>query len=240
MSLEQAIVELAQALPIEEHFSWDVPPDCPISIPETVEGSFCRNFYLKENLAPLLENDTDRKSHFWIIQKWGGIRTFKDTPENQRRIHSFERQLCEGKMTREIFGVISSLSKVASFKKADTYSIYDSRVIFALNWLLFCHTEKPNLFPQPLGRNAELADIDANTLMTLSGRSFTVRSHKTAYFEYCDLMKKVAKEALKQERPYHAEMLLFAAAPKWIVADIKRRTTVTIETGPSAPVMQKS
>lgn len=98
----------------------------------------------------------------------------------------------------------------------------------------------PNLFPQPLGRNAELADIDANTLMKRSGKKFTVRSHKTAYFEYCDLMKKLAKEALKQDRPYYVEMLLFAAAPKYIVEDIKRRTKVTIKTGPTAPVMQKS
>lgn len=64
--------------------------------------------------------------------------------------------------------------------------------------------------------------------MKLSGKQFKVHSYKTAYFEYCEFIRELAKQALDKEKPYYAEMLLFAAAPTWIVNDILRRTKVTI------------
>lgn len=226
--MKDIFARLSKELPIETEFKWDVPDECPIRIPHTEQGSFERNVFLKENLAPELENDCNYKCHFWVIQKWGGIASFKNNKKNQGRIDLFDQQLGKRKMTRDIFGGISSLSNISAFKKPDTYSIYDSRVIFALNWLLFCNTDEPILFPQPTGRNAELKDIDANTLMKLSGKKFAFHSYETAYFEYCEFNRELAKQVLGKDKPYYAEMLLFAAAPTWIVKDILRRTKVTI------------
>jgi hypothetical protein len=39
----------------------------------------------------------------------------------------------------------------------------------------------------------------------------------------------LAKEALNTDRPYYVEMLLFVAAPEFIVEDIRRNTKVQID-----------
>lgn len=226
--LIQAIRMLAEDLPLSEHYRWDIPQALPIEIKEDMVGSFERNLYLKENLMGALENDADLHTTFWIIQQWGKIGGFKDNKDNRLRISDFYKRLPQGKLTRDLHGVLPSLSKLAAFRWPDCYSIYDSRAVFALNWLLFCHTDQPKLFPQPPARNKALVELDLETLFLLSGREYSVRSHKTSYHEYCRLLSDLSREALGQERPYHAEMLLFVAAEKWVPDDIRRRTTVTI------------
>jgi hypothetical protein len=69
---------------------------------------------------------------------------------------------------------------------------------------------------------------DTATLFRLSGLGYTDRDWKTAYHEYCELLRYLAKEALNTDRPYYVEMLLFVAAPKLIVEDIRRNTKVQI------------
>jgi len=46
--------------------------------------------------------------------------------------------------------------------------------------------------------------------------------------EYCELLKNLAREALNTDRPYYVEMLLFIAAPEFIVEDIRENTKVQI------------
>lgn len=223
--------QLAAKLPLEDRYKWEMPATLPITIPSDVHGAFERNLYLKRHLKDSFNDDSDIRTSLWIIQDWGGIKTFKDTSQNRQRIETFYDQLQKGRLTKDTHGVLPSLSKLAAFRWPEKYSIYDSRAVFALNWLLFCHSSEPKLFPQPPGRSRALVEVNTHTLFRLSGRPYSVRSHKTAYFEYCDLLSELSSKALGKDRePYFAEMLLFVAASEWIPSDIRDRTTVTIKT----------
>ncbi len=70
---------------------------------------------------------------------------------------------------------------------------------------------------------------DTTTLYRLSGLEFSERDWRTAYHEYCELLRHLAREALNTDRPYLVEMLLFVAAPQFIVEDIRTKTTVNID-----------
>jgi hypothetical protein len=226
-----AIQQLASELPLQDHYNWEMPATLPITIPPDVHGAFERNLYLKRHLKESFNDDSNLQTSLWIIQHWGGIKTFKDTEQNRQRIETFYTQLQNRQLTKDTHSVLPSLSKLAAFRWPERYSIYDSRAVFALNWLLFCHTSEPKLFPQPPGRSKALVEVDTHTLFRLSGKPYSVRSHKVAYFEYCDLLSELSSEALgKEGEPYYAEMLLFVAAPEWIPRDIRNRTTVTIKT----------
>ena len=226
----KAIKHLWDQLPLAKHYTWKIPASAPVAIPANVIGSFDRNIWLKNHLH--LKEQPSRIStedSFWIIQEWGGIKTFKNNPKNQDRMTTFFNQLEKGKLTREIHNLLPSLSKVAAFNYPDRYSIYDSRAIYAMNWLLFCHTKNPALFPQPPGRSKSLIELDSQTLFRLSGRPYTIRSHKSAYFEYCELLKELSRDALSTTQPFYLEMLLFVATESWIPNDIRNRTNVTIK-----------
>lgn len=209
-------------------FKWDVPEKtCPIQLPAGT--TFERNVYLKEHLKEKMANDATLASHYWAIQDWGGIGSFKRTPDNDARIRKFLQEVGTGTLTRESSDVISSLSKVASFVAPDQYVIYDSRVIYALNWLLFNWTDQQELFPQPPGRSVELAKYDMATLFRLSGRHITYRSPKTAFHDYCALVRSLVEPVFGPgSRPYLLEMLLFQIAPGWVVQDVGRRVALTI------------
>ena len=62
---------------------------------------------------------------------------------------------------------------------------------------------------------------DTATLFRLSGIEYSDRHWQTAYHEYCEFLRTLAKEALNTDCPYYVEMLLFIAAPEFIVADIR-------------------
>jgi hypothetical protein len=46
-----AIQNLAKTLPLEKHFTWEIPANVPIDIPQDIDDAFGRNIYLKEHLA---------------------------------------------------------------------------------------------------------------------------------------------------------------------------------------------
>jgi hypothetical protein len=221
--------EMAKAIPLQTAYHWQLPADLPIKIPASITGSFSQNVYLKENLAPVLEQDNDLTTHYWVIRDWGGIRTFKKCERNDALIRTFKEEIKKGKLTRISFASISSLSKLSSFWEPARYAIYDSRAVSALNWIIFHCSKDKKLFPKPAGRNAEISKYDIKTLFTLSGIEHQYRSYKTAYHEYCSLLQDLSEQIYGSRKPYFAEMLLFLAAPTTIIEDIKRSVTVTID-----------
>jgi hypothetical protein len=224
-----AIQNLANRFPLEKHYRWEIPADVPIDIPHEIDNAFDRNIYLKEHLDRKLENDNDLEFHYWIIREWGGIKTFQMNERNNQKIREFRQQLYHNRLRRSSFNLISSLSKLAAFWHPGKYSIYDSRAIFSLNWLIFRHSNDRQLFPQPIGRSAAVSKYDTSTLYRLSGVEYIDRDWRTAYHEYCELLKDLAKKALNTDRPYYVEMLLFIAAPEFIVEDIRKNTKVIID-----------
>jgi len=86
------------------------------------------------------------------------------------------------------------------------------------------------LYPQPSGRNPKLSQYDLPTIVRLSKKGNTYKSHKTAYQEYCKLLKHLSREVFNDEKPYKVEMLLFIIAPTIIIDCIKEKTKLTIDT----------
>lgn len=227
-----AIRKLTQGLTIddylEQHYIWKLPSKLPLDIPASKKSGFESNVYLKEHLAPVLEEDKQFKWHYWVIREWGGIRGFKKGDKNTTRIRMFREQLSRGDLDSSISEVISSLSKLASFWEPKKYAIYDSRAVFALNWLMFRHMANPTVFPQPNGRNTILAQYDLGTLFLLSGVKLAEHKTATAYHAYCKLLRELAHDAFGKDRPYFVEMLLFVAAPTLIIQDIQENTKIKI------------
>jgi hypothetical protein len=92
---------------------------------------------LKWILSEKYKNNTEQNFiDFWIINNWGGIRGFKQNNRNVEKIKQYKKQLEKRKLTKECFSTISSLSKVSSFLDPENFVIYDSRVIYTLNWLI--------------------------------------------------------------------------------------------------------
>ena len=206
-------------------YEWEIPRNCPLSIPEKNISSFQKNIYLKKNLKPIISDDESLVTHYWVIQDWGGIGSFKKNERNDKRIVKFLEQLKKGKLTKENFEAISSLSKVASFMHPEEYVIYDSRVIYGLNWLIFNFSNSDKLFPQPVGRSAALSKYDMQTIFRLSGKHYEYYSHSEAFHEYCKLIKQLSSD---KTAPYLLEMFIFAIAPLWVVQDIEETVSLKI------------
>ena len=212
-----------------KNYNWDIPQNCPIQIPDHLASNFDRNIYLKEHLNEALNKDDCLPAYYWMIQEWGGISSFKRNELNDAKILKFLKELEKKSLTKVSFDRISSFSKVASFIQPGEYVIYDSRVIYSLNWLLFNYASEWELFSQPQSRNSELMKYDMQTIFRLTGKNPTYRSHKNAFNEYCDLIKMLSIEIYGQSsKPYLLEMLLFTVAPNAIVADVEKRVSLKI------------
>ena len=216
-----------------------IPEGCPIKIPSSCKTVYEKNIFLKENYVQLGEEDS-LPNRYWLIQKWGGIGGFKNSEKNKKLLElggQFEQDLASGTLNKESFEVISSLFKVASFIKPKEYAIYDSRAIYALNWLLFKYTSATKFFPQPKGRSSALAQYDLHTIFNLSDRKISYVAAPDAYHAYCELLKKLSPVIYGEDKsePYRAEMLLFTLATSFIVkkdgsGDIKNTLALSKKT----------
>jgi|WetSurMetagenome_2_1015567.scaffolds.fasta_scaffold07139_5 hypothetical protein len=169
---------------------------------------------------------------FWIINKWGGIRAFKDNQKNENKILNFKSCLNNGSLTKDLFKTISSLSKISSFVEPTKYVIYDARVTYALNWLLL--TTKNDLlktgndlsnirfFQMPKGRNTKINAYDMNKIIHLNSHNCQFYTKEEAYLEFCKLICLLSKEVYgDDEYPCILEMLLFTISIEEIVNEIK-------------------
>lgn len=228
--LVETLKWIARTCPLE-NFEWAIPSNCPVAIPDSKRSGYAKNVHLKENFHSIIGNDQALKSHYWAIQEWGGIGSFKKNERNDHRIRMFVEELGKGKLTRRSFECISSLSKVASFIDPKNYFIYDSRAIYSLNWLLFNYSSEKLLFPQPVGRSTDLAKYDMQTIFRLTKRQFEFRSYKAAFHEYCTLIKCLSPEVFGLDsKPYKLEMLLFTIAPTWIIENIENAVVLELKT----------
>jgi hypothetical protein len=226
--LATALRTLLQAHPLT-NYPWELPDNCPIEIPSQVSCVYEMNVHLKRHLHAVIKNDHTLKSHYWAIQDWGRIGSFKKNEKNDARIRTFLNELGKSRLTRSSFKCISSLSKVASFIEPEKYAIYDSRAIYSLNWLLYKFAESDQLFPQPAGRSAELAKYDMQTIFRLAKRPFSYRSPETAFHDYCQLLRELSVQIFEQDsKPYMVEMLLFMIAPIWVVSEIEKSVSLSI------------
>lgn len=205
----------------------------------TDNNPFEQNVRLKWILSEKYKTNTEQNFiDFWIVNNWGGIRGFKPNERNIEKVRRFKKQLEKRKLSLDCFSTISSLSKISSFIDPENFVIYDSRVIYTLNWLILtCENQngfKKKYFPMPSGRNKIIANFDMNTIVNISHISEYVEntelyvSQQNAYFQFCDFIK-TNKELIYGEnsKPYELEMLLFTLADKEIFEELKERIKIT-------------
>lgn len=221
-NLIQKLKELAgnDKYKVENNFTWKIPEGCPISIPSELTGNYEQNIYLKHNYASSNIDSLDNR--YWLVQQWGGIKGFKSSEKNNKLLKlggQFEQDLASGMLSKKSFEVISSLSKVASFLDYKNYAIYDSRAVFALNWMLFKYANATEFFPQPKGRSTLLSQYELHTIFNVSGRCFSYYTEAEAYHKYCELLKELSDAVCEKAEPYAIEMLLFTLAVEFIVTD---------------------
>lgn len=208
---------------IDHSFAWKIPKNCPVTLtPNTTPKQ--QHIELKTILSKKLHEDSTLKTHYWIIREWGGIKGFNQNPTNDELLRRLPDYLASGVLPKEIAERLSSFSKVASFLFPKQYAIYDSRVIFSLNWLLLKHQrEKALLFEQPQTRNATLSKYHLETIIRLSGLNVGYGKQEQAFHRYCQMMRDFSQILFNDaDKPYQAEMLLFQIAPNLIIQDIHK------------------
>lgn len=249
--MENILAELtrfSREIDLSERFQWAFNGEFLNSIPQVgsyinnAKGYFEQNEVLKFQLTKYFQqnpSDID-ELHFWIINQWGGIRTFKNTVENRDKIIAFKKEIASGKLTRKTFSTISSLSKLSSFWDCKNYVIYDSRVIYSLNWLILKLAREKKYFPTPAGRSEIIANYNIDTIIRLFHRDRIqdqdlYYSYKEAYHQYCQLMQDWSSKiwsdtySTRCQYPFYLEMLLFLIADKEIFEDMKSSIKITIK-----------
>lgn len=220
-----------------------------------IEVNFQKTLTLRRNIPNemmgALNNEVEEnkklKIAMWIIRDWGGIT--RGTDEKLKAcLQTAERAALSDKDLP--FDRIASWSKYLAFKYPQRFAIYDARVIYSLNWLLFRMHSRP-YFPIPLGRNslltlldyliALLFDCNCNAEITASldqdirkrvagGNSyFSGQMNKKTFFqkkeysEYCNLLQSIAQGLYgsdDSEGLIKVEMILFSLADREIASEV--------------------
>ena len=243
----EKLKEYSEKINLNERFNYSLnTSDTFFSVIENKELNSEKNIYHQNiKLKWLLcnkykESDNHTNIDFWIINNWGGIKGFKQNEGNLLKVEKFKKQIYTPKLTNDIFSTISSLSKIASFINPDNFVIYDSRVIYALNWLLLTLENKIELkekyFPMPSGRNKKITEFDLNTIINLSHlneyskKDALYNTPQESYFKFCDFVKSASKMVYGENaKPYELEMLLFTIADNEIYNDIKDKLRLSIK-----------
>jgi len=187
-----------------------------------------------------------RKIALWIIRKWGGIRGGSDD-ETMKSVMKF---LKDPESTE--FNRISSVSKIWEFMHPGKYIIYDSRVSYAMNWILLSQKAGNRFFPVPEGRNSKTQAFDIRVLIRLmhhekyrrdddknnTSRKLVSEADENlfipkdiAYREMNRLIREVNAELWDNDRknkPFYTEILLFAMADKVVFDEITRKVSLEI------------
>lgn len=211
------------------------------------EKEIALKFLLEKKLQEFYKTDIDRFEALcmWIIQDWGGIKGAKPHT-TMPRIYAFI------KAEKPKYEALPSVSKVGMFMYPGKNIIYDTRVIYALNWAILSQNAGSHFFPIPGGRNSKMNAFDMEVLVRLSqakkykpekrsdlnrrnyidviDRSLFIEE-KEAYYEAAKLIGEVNKTLWKDDRaqyPFYTEMLLFSSADIEVFHDITNAVSLSI------------
>lgn len=243
---------------IIETYSWElniselinlihIPKSDIVFFHDTKQSPFDKTIKLKKILTPILQdtykNDRELfdKISLWLIKKWGGIFSGNDE-ELIKLIHeSIDNFNNNDKIN---FKRISSKSKVLCFMFPESNIIYDSRVAYALNWILLLESfGDQKYFPIPESRNSKLKAFDMKTLIRVKniriylgniGHINNINRRDKAYFipdnlaysEMNELLIDVNKSLWnnfpeRKREPFFVQMLLFTLADIIIFREMK-------------------
>ena len=217
----------------------------------SIPNAFEKDVYLKFIINDIYNKNNslnNSKLNEWIIKDWGGISTHKHlaTLNNSKEKRKFDR--------------ISSWSKLLSFENIQEDIIYDSRVVYSLNWLIYKYNKLNNkrekyLF-QPTGRNKKLSLLPVDSIIyfeyasnlkeELKGNKIynNIFVGKDECYNYAkSIINKIntvlfmnidinilSNTIQTNKYPFFTEMLLFEIADKEVFNDIKSTISVQIKT----------
>ncbi len=230
---------------LDDLYQWEISTKAlnKLSITLTEKTNYEKTIKLKEIISEKLkksEEEEFKELSLWIIHDWGRI-----TKGNVENLHEIIKN-CIDKRDYE-FERIASTSKVAAFMHPDEFAIYDSRVVYSLNWIILSTEAGSKYFPLPSGRNSKMTAFDIEVLIRLKhisnyrpDKSNALKkekfiankdkelffSKKEAYNKFLQLLKNISNELWVHEQENKlakTEMLLFSIADKEVYDDITRR-----------------
>ncbi len=206
-------------------------------------SAFHKEIELKKTIGKKLKELKDKTSFnnlcLWIIKDWGKITTGKDV-ETIQLIEAFLKD------EKPQFKRIASSSKVGAYLNPQTNIIYDSRVAYALNWIILSENAGKFFFPIPEGRNSKMLAFDMKVLIRLKNISlyktenieeldhkFFIKNvdkkifinEAEAYFQITKLIKEINQKLWEGDKErvqnlYYTEMLLFSIADREVFSEI--------------------
>ena len=199
-----------------DHTYQNTKYDCPLlSVSEIneleKESPLKRQIKLKRLVSKeLMDNFEHWDANEWIVHEWGGIRRFN--VNNHHRIFAFRDQLTHGSLDN--LNCISSLSKIASFVRPQSFFVYDSRVAFAINGILLDfvkqHPKERNhvvFFPIPSAPGQRKQQMEFAINRTVLNAPFIPEAD--SYIDYNKLVLTLGKKLNNNQPPCWVEMLLF-------------------------------
>jgi len=186
----------------------------------------------------------------WIIKIWGGIKGIKD---------SSIREIIDNLDKKNYsFNNISSWSKVHSFKNIKRDVIYDSKVIYSLNWLILTLNSNNRFFLQPESRNKKLITFPITSIINFKNSSsidiskkghkaiesiyykenevyqkfielITVLNKKLWNDKYINLSDFTNEKIYLKDYNFFTELLLFNMADDVILDDIRKNINIEIK-----------
>jgi hypothetical protein len=258
----EKISEYLKDISVSENYNWLIPFNKGygnnIFSKQDLESfkdltNFQSNVRLKTVISNKLTNSKEQKDIVslkqifeWIVHDWGGIRNGRENIDNlyNMGIEAIERENLR-------FNRIASTSKILSFYKPTDHIIYDSRIAYSLNAIMFLVDASKKYFPVPAGTNSKMNAFNIEVLIRLKhkpneyirtgSKKLISNADKTLFFKeneaysiINDTIKKINKEFYKndpdkQDKPFYTEMLLFGIADTLIYDKIFKTVKIEIE-----------
>jgi hypothetical protein len=144
------------------------------------ENGFDLTLKMRRRLKEVLNAKPINKGELakWIVEVWGGITPGKAnetaSPDKGSLMTVIEKAEDVDYPKDQTFDFyrIASWSKYLAFKTPEVYAIYDARVIYSLNWLLYKSDAQP-YFPFPAGRNSVMGLLNYELYLFLKNPEST-------------------------------------------------------------------
>ena len=252
--------EILKDKSVSELYDWEIPFTkghgasifTNLSEFDKLENHFKKNVFLKTDIKKKIikafesADETSLKQIFeWLVHDWGGIRGGRN---NIDKLFELGKKCFDNPKLN--FERIASTSKILSFYKPEEYVIYDSRIAYSLNTIMFLLDASEKFFPIPSGTNSKMTAFNIDVLIRLKHKDKYKRSlenkklisnaDKNLFYKKDDsyeILNKTIIEINKEifetdkdkiDKPYYTEMLLFSIADTIIYDLILERISVNI------------
>lgn len=186
-------------LDLVKEYQW--PRGAPVPFDQTFEQ--------RKEMSKAFNSESQKRKLLatQMVKTWGGIRRGSVASIDEMAVEMPEQLINRGLVR------VASWSKVIALHDPETFLIYDARVAFAMNLILYKSGSIETYFPMPPSQNSHLKKIAKSSIgfRLRSGASKTIHG-LNFYRAYLHLAKAVAQKIGCP--PWQIEMALFARGPE--------------------------